>query len=76
MDRDVEMARSLDKQLRFVNALYEDLNANTRLFITNGARSFRTANYMDKNHGKCALQRKITMLRQELLNLERVLEDA
>lgn len=76
MDRGTELARSLDKQLRFVNALYEDLNANTRLFITNGARSFHAANYMDKNHGKCALQRKITMLRQELLNLERMLDDA
>lgn len=76
MDRDAEMVRSLDKQLRFVNALYEDLNTNTRLFITNGARSFLAANYMDKNHGKCALQRKITMLRQELLNLGMVLEDA
>lgn len=72
MDRDVEMA----KQLHFVNALHENLNANTQLFVANGARSFRTANYMDKNHGKCALQRKITMLRQELLNLERMLDDA
>ena len=31
-------------------------------------------NYMDKNHGKVAIKRKITYLRQELLNLERMLD--
>lgn len=30
-------------------------------------------NWMDKNCGKTALKRKITTLRQELLNLERML---
>ena len=33
------------------------------------------ANYMDKNHSKTALKRKIIMLRQELLNLERMIEE-
>jgi hypothetical protein len=32
-------------------------------------------NYMNKNHGKVALKRKITFLRQELLNLERMLDE-
>ena len=32
-------------------------------------------NYMDKNHGKVALKRKITYLRQMLLNLERMLDE-
>lgn len=32
-------------------------------------------NSMNKNHGKVALKRKITLLRQELLNLERMLEE-
>lgn len=31
------------------------------------------SNFMNKNHGKVALRRKITLLRQELLNLERML---
>lgn len=31
-------------------------------------------NSMNKNHGKVALKRKITLLRQELLNLERMLD--
>lgn len=31
--------------------------------------------YMDKNHGKTAIKRKITLLRQELLNLERMLDN-
>jgi len=32
-------------------------------------------NFMNKNHGKVALRRKITYLRQELLNLERMLNE-
>lgn len=32
-------------------------------------------NFMNKNHGKVALRRKITLLRQELLNLERMLDE-
>ena len=31
-------------------------------------------NFMNKNHGKTALKRKITFLRQELLNLEKRLD--
>lgn len=30
-------------------------------------------NFMNPNHGKCALKRKITTLRNELLNYEKVL---
>ncbi len=76
MARDKEVAKSLEKQLRFVKALYDNLHENAWLFLKNGATSdYYSANYRDKDHGKCALKRKIKMLRQELLNLERVLDD-
>ena len=32
-------------------------------------------NYRNKNHSKTALKRKIIMLRQELLNLERMIDN-
>lgn len=64
----------MKRQLQFVTLLFEDLKENVTLYLANGGDGLN-ANYLDKNHSKTALKRKIIMLRQELLNLERMLED-
>ena len=64
----------MKRQLQFVTLLFEDLKENATLYMANGGDGFN-ANYLDKNNSKTALKRKIIMLRQELLNLERMLED-
>lgn len=68
----------MKEQLKFVEMLTLDLVKNMRKHMEieeeNGIR-FRNDNFMSKNHGKCALKRKITILRQELLNLERMIGD-
>ena len=64
----------MKRQLQFVTILFEDLKENVTLYLANGGYGYK-GNYRDKNHGKTALKRKIIMLRQELLNLERMLEE-
>ena len=64
----------MKRQLQFITLLFEDLKENATLYMANGGDGFN-ANYLDKNHSKTAIKRKIIMLRQELLNLERMLED-
>jgi hypothetical protein len=69
----------MKEKLTFVEFLFKDLLTNAKTYIKNeeGANKhggYPWANYMNKNHGKCALKRKITYLRQELLNLERMLD--
>ena len=61
----------MKRQLQFVTLLFEDLKENATLYLANGGDGLN-ANYMD--HGKTALKRKIIMLRQELLNLERMID--
>lgn len=67
----------MDNQLRFVKYLFEDLMKNFKVHIDNhkNGTGYWSANFMNKNCGKSALKRKITMIRQELLNLERMLDD-
>lgn len=67
----------MDNQLRFVKYLFEDLMKNFKVHIENRKNGtvYWSANYMNKNCGKYVLKRKITSLRQELLNLERMLDD-
>lgn len=65
----------MNKQIQFVTLLFEDFRESVALFYTNGGHSIGNVNYMDKNHGKTAIKRKITMLRQELLNLERMIDN-
>ena len=64
----------MKRKLQFIALLFEDLKENVTLYMANGGDGFN-ANYLDKNHSKTAIKRKIIMLRQELLNLERMLED-
>lgn len=69
----------MDKQTVFVEMLFNDLIRNMRTHIKNKKEAakggYAWANYMNKDHGKCALKRKITYIRQELLNLEKMLDD-
>lgn len=60
--------------MQFIRALYSSLNKAVDLYLANGGTNY-AGNYMDKNHGKTAIKRKITLLRQELLNLERMLDN-
>ena len=64
----------MKEQMQFIRALYSSLNKAVNLYLANGGTS-DGCNYMDKNHGKTAIKRKITLLRQELLNLERMLDN-
>ena len=64
----------MKRKLQFITLLFEDLKENVTLYLANGGDGFN-ANYLDKNHSKTAIKRKIIILRQELLNLERMLED-
>jgi hypothetical protein len=69
----------MKEKLNFIEFLFKDLLKNAKIHVKNeentkGAGNFFSENYMNKNHGKTALKRKITYLRQELLNLERMLD--
>lgn len=70
----------MNEQLKFVELLFKDLLKNFKIYTKNEENAdkhghYPWANYMNKNHGKTALKRKITYLRQELLNLERMLDE-
>lgn len=67
----------MKKQLEFVKMLFSNLAEEMAIHIKIREKDgrFVNDNYMNKNHGKHALKRKITMLRQELLNLEKMLEE-
>lgn len=73
---DTTQSGNIKKQMLFVNGLYysivESADAYCKEMDEKGKDWF--ACYMDKNNSKTAIKRKITMLRQELLNLERMVE--
>lgn len=67
----------MENQMKFVEALFNNLIKNFKVYISNEKKcgdNYCWDNFMNKNHGKVALKRKITMLRQELLNLEKMLD--
>ena len=67
----------MEKQMKFVELLFDNLVKNIKVYIRNENKAKGSVcwdNYQNKNHGKCALKRKITMIRQELLNLEKMLD--
>ena len=68
----------MENQLKFVEILFENFMKNAKKHIKIKKESgggFCSENYMNKDHGKVALKRKITLLRQELMNLEKMLDD-
>lgn len=79
----------MKEKLTFVEFLFKDLLKNFKIYVENEEnrtkewRKYREGkvpcypsdrNCMNKNHGKVALKRKITYLRQELLNLEKIMD--
>lgn len=74
--------KELKSQIDFVEALFVNFMLSMKEYIVNeNEKSKHTEcyyvgkNYMNKNCGKYALKRKITLIRQELLNLEKLIED-
>ena len=65
----------VNKQLAIVQCLFESLMENFKIHVLNNSMNehWGNGNYMNKNCGKVALKRKITLIRQELLNLEQML---
>lgn len=73
------------KQLQYITMLFMNLKESCEAHMNNEKKLMdkpkeqryyiSSGNYLNKNHGKCALKRKITMLRQELLNLEKMLDE-
>lgn len=66
----------MEKQLKFVEGLFENLRKNMEehIKIKKVDGGYCNKNYMNKDHGKFALKRKIIFLRQELLNLEKMID--
>lgn len=68
----------MKKQFEFIKMLYNDFENDMKSHLKNietSTSKYYTANFMDKNTGKTALIRKITFIRQELLNLKKMIED-
>lgn len=73
--------KELKAQVDFVDALFINFSLSIKEHMDNekeaktqATRFYDNKNYMNKNCGKVALKRKITMIRQELLNLEKMIE--
>ena len=69
--------KEIKTQVDFVEALFVNLMLSFKEHIENiknDDNPYWGKNYLNKNCGKTALLRKIIMLRQELLNLERMIE--
>ena len=73
--------KELKSQADFVDALFINFLLSLKEYMkneierkSNGNGWYWGKNYMNKNCGKTALKRKITLIRQELLNLEKLIE--
>ena len=68
--------KKLKAQVEFVDALFINFLLSMKEHMDNEKENpgLFNKNYMNKNCGKVALKRKITLIRQELLNLEKMIE--
>ena len=68
--------KKLKTQIDFVEALFVNFMLSVTEYLANEKEnpSLLNKNWMNKNYGKTALKRKITLIRQELLNLEQMIE--
>ena len=64
----------MKKQLQFVEYLFDDVRRNAEQYMEKTSKTGCWGTYMNGDYGKTALKRKITYLRRELLNLERMLK--
>jgi hypothetical protein len=74
--------KKLKAQIDFVEALFINFMLSAQQYIKNAEEMEKSKdrfpfnrNWMNKNCGKYALKRKITMIRQELLNLEKMIDE-
>ena len=73
----------MEEKINFIQMLYNDFMQNIYLYIKSVSESKENSSlyywspkhYMNKNYGKSVLKRKIILLRQELLNLEHLLDE-
>lgn len=68
----------MKEQILFIGILWKNLEKSISKYLSGsdgGKQPYNGGVFMDKNCSKTVLKRKITMLRQELLNLERMLDD-
>lgn len=68
--------KEMRAQTEFVEALFVNFILSMKEHNKNNKEnySYLNKNFMNKNCGKYALKRKITLLRQELLNLEKMIK--
>lgn len=73
--------KELKAQVDFVDALFINFLLSVKEHMENEKEKKASKdrfcvgkNYMNKNCGKVALKRKITLIRQELLNLEKLID--
>lgn len=64
----------MKKQLQFVEYLFDDVRRNAEQYLEKTSKAGSYGVYMNGDYSKTALKRKITYLRRELLNLERMLK--
>lgn len=62
-------------QMQFITLLHQKLRESVLFYAENAKTNYCDILYRNKDYGKYAIKRKITMLRQELLNLERMIDD-
>ena len=72
----------LKAQIAFVESLFHNFRLSAQQYIKNAEEKEKSkdrfafnGNWMNKNCGKYAMKRKITMIRQELLNLEKMIDE-
>lgn len=80
----------MKEKISFIDFLFADLLKNVKIHMDykekheKDLKQYREgrisrypddANFLNKNHGKVAIKRKIIYLRQELLNLERMVDE-
>ena len=77
------MGDFMKRRIAFIEFMTKDLLENAKIYVKNEEDYekkhqrpyWENGNFANKNHGKTALKRKITYLRQELLNLERMIDN-
>lgn len=60
----------MKEQMQFIRSLCSNLDESVKIYIAASGNI-----YQDTNLRKTAIKRQITLLRQELLNLERMLDN-
>lgn len=65
----------MEDQMQLITLLRQKLRESVFFYAENVKTNYSGILYRNKDYGKYAIKRKITMLRQELLNLERMIDN-